>query len=258
MTAQSGLGFSGIVAIQIPDDGAAGEVLTKITADNYDYDWVAGGGGGGLVNTVVGGININVDATDPVNPIVNLDAAITGVSVNGVTLSNVGVATDYLDETGNYSDPLGNLIFGADRLVSQVLTLQTTTSAPSVPNNMLIGTFPATHNSLVVPVVPLGDYMLMWVFSWNYNSVSSDFLARINVPSVGFLGFHRQEPKDAAGGANPDAPVGSGTNQRFWVTASQLLVGYTGGETIDLEFAAGNAGISSTIMQSTLYFWRFN
>jgi hypothetical protein len=45
MTAQSGLGFSGIVAIQIPDDGATGEVLTKQTPDNYDYDWdpVAGG-----------------------------------------------------------------------------------------------------------------------------------------------------------------------------------------------------------------------
>ena len=46
MPAQSGLGFSGIVAIQIPDDGAAGTVLTKNTPDNYDYDWAAGGGGG--------------------------------------------------------------------------------------------------------------------------------------------------------------------------------------------------------------------
>lgn len=45
MPAQSGLGFSGIAAIQIPDDGATGEVLTKLTPDDYDYDWspVAGG-----------------------------------------------------------------------------------------------------------------------------------------------------------------------------------------------------------------------
>ena len=58
MPAQSGLGFSGIVAIQIPDDGAAGTVLTKNTPDNYDYDWAAGGGGGGdvLTLTVPGGI----------------------------------------------------------------------------------------------------------------------------------------------------------------------------------------------------------
>lgn len=41
MTAQSGLGFSGIVAIQIPDDGATGTQLTKQSPDNYDYDWEA-------------------------------------------------------------------------------------------------------------------------------------------------------------------------------------------------------------------------
>jgi len=106
VAAQSGLGFSGIVAIQIPDDGAPGEVLTKVTADDYDYDWAAGGGGGGgQVNTVVGGANISVNAGDPVNPIINLDAAILGVSVNGVTLNAVGVVTNFLDETGNYSIP---------------------------------------------------------------------------------------------------------------------------------------------------------
>jgi hypothetical protein len=41
LTAQSGLGFSGIVAIQIPDDGATGTQLTKQSPDNYDYDWEA-------------------------------------------------------------------------------------------------------------------------------------------------------------------------------------------------------------------------
>ena len=62
-------------------------------------------GGGGQVDSVVGGININVTGTG-VDPIVNLDAAITGVSVNGVTLSNAGAATNYLDETGAYSLPI--------------------------------------------------------------------------------------------------------------------------------------------------------
>lgn len=66
----------------------------------------------GQVNTVVGGTNINVDAGDPINPIVNLDAAITGVSVNAVTLDAGGVATNYLDETGAYSVPAGSVIPG--------------------------------------------------------------------------------------------------------------------------------------------------
>jgi hypothetical protein len=59
---------------------------------------------GGGVASVTGGININLTGTG-VDPVVNLDAAITGVSVNGVTLSNAGAATDYLDETGAYSTP---------------------------------------------------------------------------------------------------------------------------------------------------------
>jgi hypothetical protein len=42
MTAQSGLGFSGIVAIQIPDQGLTGEQLTKLSTEDYDYDWAAG------------------------------------------------------------------------------------------------------------------------------------------------------------------------------------------------------------------------
>jgi len=63
--------------------------------------------GSGQVDSVVGGLNISVDATDPVNPIVNLPAAISGMTVNSVILDAGGVATNYLDETGNYSAPAG-------------------------------------------------------------------------------------------------------------------------------------------------------
>ena len=63
---------------------------------------------GGSVNSVTGGVNITVDNTDPQNPIVNLDASIGGMTVNGVTLSTGGAATSYLDETGNYSVPAGS------------------------------------------------------------------------------------------------------------------------------------------------------
>lgn len=44
----SGMGWSGIVSIPIPPDGATGQVLTKQSPDDYDTDWAAGGGGGGL------------------------------------------------------------------------------------------------------------------------------------------------------------------------------------------------------------------
>jgi hypothetical protein len=76
-------------------------VSRKIAAANL--------GIGGGVLSVVGGLNINVDATDVQNPIVNLPAAISGVDVNSVTLSTAGPATEYLDHTGNYSVPAGSL-----------------------------------------------------------------------------------------------------------------------------------------------------
>lgn len=68
---------------------------------------------GGGVNSVTGGTNINLTGT-AVDPIVNLDAAITGVTVNGVNLTTAGVATNFLDETGNYSVPAGGSPGGAD------------------------------------------------------------------------------------------------------------------------------------------------
>ena len=61
---------------------------------------------GGGVASLTGGININLTGTGT-DPVVNLDAAITGVSVDGVTLNAVGPATNYLDESGNYSVPAG-------------------------------------------------------------------------------------------------------------------------------------------------------
>jgi hypothetical protein len=68
--------------------------------------------GGGQVDSVVSGVNITIDPADPINPIANLNAAITGVSVNGVTLSNAGVATDFLNEEGNYVAVGGGLADG--------------------------------------------------------------------------------------------------------------------------------------------------
>lgn len=81
--------------VLIDDAGNITGVTTLNGTDPADF---------GLVDSVAGGTNINVTGT-AADPIVNLDAAITGVSVNGVTLNNAGAATSYLDETGAYSIP---------------------------------------------------------------------------------------------------------------------------------------------------------
>jgi len=84
--------------VTLDNTGAATSFLDQ--TGNYSVP-----AGGGQVNTVNSGTNTTVNNTDPVNPIVNLNASITGMTVNGVVLSNGGAATAYLDETGNYSTP---------------------------------------------------------------------------------------------------------------------------------------------------------
>ena len=109
MPAQSGLGFSGIVAINIPVGGATGEVLTKQSGDNYDYDWDPASGGapddaeyvvvslnptltnervltaGTGVNIVDGGgggnITINVDLT--LQEAYDNDTTVPQITING-------------------------------------------------------------------------------------------------------------------------------------------------------------------------------
>jgi len=56
------MGTAGIVAVPIPPNGPPGDVLTKVTAADYDMDWMPGGGGGGAVwGGITGNINNQTD-----------------------------------------------------------------------------------------------------------------------------------------------------------------------------------------------------
>ena len=81
------------VAVNLPAASFGAFTLLQRVGDN---EWQAiaggagGGGGGGQVNAVQGGTGINVDATDPVNPIVN-NAGVLGVTA-GANVSLGGSA----------------------------------------------------------------------------------------------------------------------------------------------------------------------
>lgn len=62
------VGIAGVAGVGVPTGGATGQVLKKLSNANYDTGWAEDGGG---VESVVAGINVNVDNTDPLNPIVN-------------------------------------------------------------------------------------------------------------------------------------------------------------------------------------------
>lgn len=82
-----------------------GTVTNNGTINGFIGDTYYGNADVGTVDSVNSGTNITVDNADPKNPIVNLNASITSTTVNGVNLTTGGVATNYLDETGNYSVP---------------------------------------------------------------------------------------------------------------------------------------------------------
>jgi hypothetical protein len=108
----SGLGTAGIVAIPIPAGGALGEVLTKLSADNYDFDWVAGGGGGGGLLSAEFRFSTSTVAADPGSGRFRFDTAayatVTEIFIDDLTDNGVDV-----------SNLLG-LISAGDRLYFQV------------------------------------------------------------------------------------------------------------------------------------------
>jgi len=82
----------------LPNGGTTGQVLAKKSNANNDVEWIATGGGS--VASVVAGNNIDVDATDPANPI---------VSVETLTLADVSDVTASVTEV-NYTDGVTSAI----------------------------------------------------------------------------------------------------------------------------------------------------
>lgn len=175
--------------------------------------------------SIVPGTGIAVDNTDPINPIVSATGAMT---------------------------------FGSEWQFEQNAVASIITAPPVPADNILTAVFPGpSYLTLTTPVIPAGDYLLEWYYVWAYNSQARDFVARINQDSAAALfGFHRQEPKDSAGGANPDAIPGAGTDQRHPASGRQVVTLTNAVHTFELEFASGSAGVIAAIGNATMTFFR--
>jgi len=84
-------GIKGDPGEGVPTGGTAGQVLTKDSSTDFDTSWQDASGG---IDSVVAGTNIDVDNTDPNNPI---------VSVENLTLSDITDVTATATEV-NYTD----------------------------------------------------------------------------------------------------------------------------------------------------------
>ena len=85
---------NGIVLIPIPPGGLTGEVLTKLSNEDYDFDWQPGGGGGGAP-TDAEYVVLSLDATLTDERVLTAGTAITIVDggAGGNVTINVDVAT---------------------------------------------------------------------------------------------------------------------------------------------------------------------
>lgn len=71
-----GRGPAGLPGVGVPTGGTSGQVLTKDSATDYDTSWQTINTG--IVDSVVAGNNIDVDNTDPSNPIISVENLTVG------------------------------------------------------------------------------------------------------------------------------------------------------------------------------------
>lgn len=108
-------GLAGIYVLGVlivPTGGATGDVLTQ-QADGSFAPEAPGGGGSGVVETIVAGTGISVDATDPANPIVtNTGGGATVPTGSRLTGYWTAAPTGYVLANG---DTIGDATSGATR-----------------------------------------------------------------------------------------------------------------------------------------------
>ena len=151
----------------------------------------------------------------------------------GVTASNAGGGVASINIPGQS-------VFGTQYLYEESLPVSTTTSNAYVLKLRL--TTPST--------LPLGNYRIGWSFSYNQDSTNSDFLGRVQLNDSIDLMATRVEHSESAGTFGT-----TGTDQRL--NASGFIVkNLSGTNTIDIEYASETAGVSASIWDACIEFWR--
>lgn len=124
--ADGATGAAGADGVGVPAGGTTGQVLAKASGTDYDTEWVnqSGGGGSGIVETIVAGTGISVDSTDPANPIVSATGGGSGDVVGPASATDNAVA--------RYDSTTGKLLQNSGITIDDSGNLLVTTSGASV------------------------------------------------------------------------------------------------------------------------------
>jgi hypothetical protein len=112
-------------------------------------------------------------------------------------------------------------------------------------------TFQQAH-TITFSAINSGVYRIAWDYVWSYDSVSYDFISRIQLDNTIDLQdpYHRQEPNDTQGSGD------GGTNQRFVASYFRYINLISGSHTIDLDIRSEQAGVDATIHSGAFEVWR--
>jgi len=187
---------------------ALGQVLTYTSSQHTT--WETPTSGGGIVDQVNSGTNITINNTDPVNPIVNLNTTLTGLSSvntgaltvgtfampvtsgsNGQVLTTNGtnIATWQTNASGGVVDTVNsgtNITIDNSNLANPIVNLNTTLTGVSSINTgaLTIGTFsmPVTSGSNNQVLKTNGTNQATWstIFTSGVESVNSGANITIN------------------------------------------------------------------------------
>lgn len=105
---------------------------------------------------------------------------------------------------------------------------------------------------LTVMDLVLGEYRIVWAYSWNLNSTSQNFEARVQVNDVDTVGLHIEEPEDSVGNYGS---TGSGQVLRYSGLAKRVMSGTVN---IDLDWKAPQKGTPASIWDVRLELWRIS
>ena len=104
---------------------------------------------------------------------------------------------------------------------------------------------------LITDPLDAGKYRIGWSYSWNLDSLSHNFLARIVLNDTEILSEHVQEPKDSTGNFS-----NTGTDQSHKASGF-LFKNLAGTNEIRLDWGrTGPGGIETSIWDARLELWR--
>lgn len=218
--------------------------LTMWTGSTFDLSNLSGGGVSvpdasnttfffdtdvnllGYINTTTSGV-IHLSPTGPTGP--------TGSSgATGSTGPQSTGATGPIGPTGS-TGPTS--IFGTEYQFAESAGLSTTSMTPPSYMNKL---------TLTTPSIPAGDYKISVYYNWSYDSLSTDFIARVQLDTSITIFSHQAEPKD------------TGADQLYGFSGFDNATLTAGVHTLDLEFAASSAGGTARISNARLEIFRIS